>query len=113
MSSEYMLSISEAQREMTRIPDQLTGKFQSLTVTRYGKPILSILPYHIHQALLEENLSFKETIAVLQAKIESLQETLEVLHDEELMQAIRQGIQEIAENKGESLDDVLKELGWE
>jgi hypothetical protein len=113
MSSEYMLSISEAQREMTRIPDQLTGETQSITVTRYGKPILSILPYHIHKALLEENLSFKDEIAILQAKIESLLETLEVLRDEELMQAIRQGVQEIAENKGESLDDVLKELGWE
>jgi|SRR5260370_12147065 PHD/YefM family antitoxin component YafN of YafNO toxin-antitoxin module len=113
MSSEYMLSISEAQREMTRLPDQLTGEIQCITVTRYGKPVLSILPYHIHQALLEENLSFKEKIVSLQAKIESLQETLEVLRDEDLMQAIRQGVQEIAENKGESLDDVLKELGWE
>lgn len=113
MSSEYMLSISEAQREMTRLPDQLTGEIQSITVTRYGKPVLSILPYHTHQTLLENNLSFREQIALLQTKIESLQETLEVLRDEDLMQAIRRGIQEIAENKGESLEDVLKELGWE
>jgi len=113
MSTEDMLSISEAQREMTRIPDQLTGELQSITVTRYGKPVLSILPYHVHKSLLEEIQTFKEEITTLQTKIESLQETLEVLRDDDLMEAIRQGVQEIAENKGESLDDVLKELGWE
>ena len=37
---------------------------------------------------------------LLQAKIESLQEMLEVLRDDELMEAIRRGVQEIAENKG-------------
>jgi PHD/YefM family antitoxin component YafN of YafNO toxin-antitoxin module len=113
MSSEHMLSISEAQREMTRIPDQFTGELQSITVTRHGKPVLSILPYYVHKGLLEENLSLKEKIGALQARVESLQETLEVLQDEDLMEAIRAGVQEIAENKGESLDDVLKELGWE
>lgn len=113
MSTEHMLSISEAQREMTRIPDQLTGDLQSITVTRYGKPVLSILPYHVHKDLLEDLQVSREQITLLQAKIESLQETLEVLQDDDLMEAIRQGIQEIAENKGESLDDVLKELGWE
>ena len=113
MPTEYMLSISEAQREMTRIPDQFTGEFQSITVTRYGKPVLSILPYHVHKDLLEGLQTSREQITMLQAKIESLQETLEVLQDDDLMEAIRQGVQEIAENKGESLEDVLKELGWE
>lgn len=112
MSSEYMLSISEAQQEITRMPDRFTGGLQSITVTLYGKPTLSILPYHHYKALLEENLSFKEKITALQAKIESLQETLEILRDDELMEAIKIGAQEIAENKGELLEDVLKELGW-
>lgn len=48
-----------------------------------------------------------------QSKAEALQETLEILADDDLMEAIRQGVHEIAENKGEALDAVLKELGWE
>ncbi|MGH2507605.1 MAG: hypothetical protein ACRDHZ_09430, partial [Ktedonobacteraceae bacterium] len=74
--------------------------------------------------------------------LESLQETLEIMKDPELMAAIRQGMQDIeqgrtiafedvekeldqlnamsrmeqakiATNTGEPLADVLKELGWE
>lgn len=48
-----------------------------------------------------------------QSRAESLQETLGILADDDLMEAIRQGVHEIAENKGEALDAVLKELGWE
>ncbi|SRR6266851_1247469 len=112
MSSEYKLTIFEAQQEMTHIPERFTEELQSITVTLYGKPVLSILPYHAHKALLEEKLSLQEKIATLQEKVESLQETLEILQDEELMEGIRIGAQEIAENKGELLEDVLKELGW-
>jgi hypothetical protein len=39
--------------------------------------------------------------------------TLEIVQDEELMIAFRQGVKELEEGKGEPLDVVLKELGWE
>ena len=110
--SEYMLSISEIQQEITRLPDQFTGDFQSVTVTQYGKPVLSVLPYHTHMSLLNEIQSYREKIAELEAQVENLQETLEVLSDENLMKSIHQSMQDIADNKGEPLEDVLKELGW-
>ncbi len=97
--TEHTLSISEAQKELTRLPEQFEEGSEAVTVTRYGKPVMTILPYNTYKSLLEA--------------IEALQETLEILRDEELMSEFREGVKELAEGKGESLDDVLKELGWE
>ena len=97
--SEQILSISEAQKELTRLPEQFEEEPEAVTVTRYGKPVMTILPYDTYKSLL--------------GAIEALQETIEILQDKELMAEFREGVKELAEGKGESLDDVLKELGWE
>jgi PHD/YefM family antitoxin component YafN of YafNO toxin-antitoxin module len=97
--SEPTLSISEAQKEITRLPEQFEEEPEAITVTRYGKPVMTILPYNTYKSLLEA--------------IDALQETIEILQDKELMAEFREGVKELAESKGESLDDVLKELGWE
>ena len=46
-------------------------------------------------------------------KLDALEETLEILHDEELMASFREGVQELAEGKGRPWEDVKKELGLE
>jgi len=97
--AEHTLSISEAQREITRLPEQFEEEPAAVTVTRYGKPVMAILPYDTYKSLLET--------------IDSLLETIEVLQDEELMAAFRESVKELSEGKGEPLDDVLRELGWE
>jgi prevent-host-death family protein len=97
--SEHILSISEAQKELTRLPEQFEEGSEAVTVTRYGKPVMAILPYDTYKSLLET--------------VDSLLETIEILQDEELMAEFHEGVKELAESKGESLDDVLKELGWE
>lgn len=97
--SEHTLSISEAQRELSGLPEQFEDELEAVTVTRYGKPVLAILPFHTYKSLLET--------------IGALQETIELLQDEELMASFREGVKELAEGKGELLDKVLKELGWE
>ncbi len=95
--SKHTLSISEAQRELTRLPEQFEEESEAVTVTRYGKPIMAILPYDTYKSLLEA--------------LEALQETLEVLHDEELMAAFREGVKAL--QKGETVDweDAKPELG--
>lgn len=97
--SKHTLSISEAQRELTRLPEQFEEESDAVTVTRYGKPVMTILPYDTYKSLLET--------------IDSLLETIEILQDEELMAAFRESVKELSEGKGEPLDDVLRELGWE
>ncbi len=45
--------------------------------------------------------------------VEALQETLEILQDDELMAAFRRGVKDMEEGRVKPLDDVLRELGWE
>ena len=97
--AEQTLSISEAQRELTSLPEKFEEGLEAVTVTRYGKPVMAILPHESYRELREA--------------IDSLLETLEILQDKEMMAAFRQGVKEIAEGQGQPLDDVLKELGWE
>lgn len=57
--------------------------------------------------------SSSTSIRLLLDGIDSLLETLDIVGDAELMASIRRGMQESAEGKGEELDDVFAELGWE
>lgn len=97
--SESILPISEAQKELTRLPERFEEQPEAVTVTRYGKPVMSILPYDSYHSLLET--------------IDSLLETIEILQDKDLMATFRESVKELAAGQGQSLDDVLKELGWE
>ncbi len=63
-----------------------------ITVTKHGKPILTIVPQELYDGLLE---------------------TLEILEDKEQLTALRQGIKDADEGRVEPLDAVIKELGWE
>ncbi len=100
--TEHTISISEAQTKITRLPEQFAEDPEAVTVTRHGKPVMTILPYDTYKRIQEA----LETI-------ESLQETLEILQDEELMAAFREGVQELAEGKGRPWEEVKKELELE
>jgi prevent-host-death family protein len=95
--SKHTLSISEAQRELTRLPEQFEEESEAVTVTRYGKPVMTILPYDTYKSLVET--------------IDSLLETIEILQDEELMAAFRESVKAL--QNGEMVDwaDAKRELG--
>jgi PHD/YefM family antitoxin component YafN of YafNO toxin-antitoxin module len=95
--TEHTLSISEAQKELTRLPEQFEEGSEAVTVTRYGKPVMTILPYNTYKSLLEA--------------IEALQETIEILQDEDLMSAFRESVEAL--QRGETVDweDAKQELG--
>jgi antitoxin YefM len=95
--SEHILSILEAQRELTRLPEQFEEGPEAIIVTRYGKPVMAILPYNMYKSLLEA--------------IAALQETLDILKDEELMAAFRESVEAL--KRGETVDweDAKRELG--
>ena len=95
--SEQILSISEAQKELTRLPEQFEEGPEAVTVTRYGKPVMAILPYNTYKSLLEA--------------IEALQETIEILQDKELMAEFHESVEAL--QKGEMVDweEAKRELG--
>ncbi len=98
-SATRTYSISEIREVITRLPEQFDDDLETVTVTRHGKPVMTILPTSTYKELLE--------------MIDSLLETLEVMQDKELMASLHQGMQELAEGKGRPWEDVKKELGWE
>jgi len=95
--SKHILSISEAQRELTRLPEQFEEESEAVTVTRYGKPVMTILPYNTYKSLLET--------------LEALQETLEIMQDEELMAAFREGVKALQREWVDWGQDAKRELG--
>ena len=91
--SESTYSISEIPEIITRLPEQFDQDPKPVTVTQYGKPVMTILPSSTYKELLET--------------VESLLETLEVLKDEELMAVFREGVKDMEEGRIEPLDDVF------
>ncbi len=95
---EHTRLISDIENEFTHLPDQFKDELEATIVTRAGKKVIAILPYYTYKALRET--------------IESLQETLEIMSDPEMMEAIRQGEEDIKNGNLISLDDFLQEAGW-
>jgi PHD/YefM family antitoxin component YafN of YafNO toxin-antitoxin module len=92
-------SITEAQEKFTYLPEQFEQEPGAVIVTQDDKPVMAILPFNIYKVLLET--------------VESLEETLEILSDEELMASFREGVKALQNGETIALEDVLKELGWE
>jgi|SRR5579863_69158 len=97
--AQCIMSISEVQDKFPHLPGQFGLDPKAITITRDGKPVMAILPYDVYQSLLE--------------KLESLQETLEIMQDEELMASLREGIEAMERGETVAWEDVQRELGLE
>lgn len=104
--AEHMLSISEAQSKITRLPEQFDDDPEAVTITRHGKPVMAILPFNTYQSLLARLETALE-------KLESLEETIEIMQDEELMAAFREGVEALEKGETVAWEDVRRELGLE
>ena len=85
------LSVSEARRDLLRLPEMLEKKdLSALAVTRRGEPVLAIMPW---------------------ALFESITETLEILGDEKLMAALRKSIEAIKAGRTYTSEQARQKLG--
>lgn len=84
------LPITEARQELTSLSERLSETHETITVTRRGKPVLAILPWQEYEALVE---------------------TLEILADDQMMAAFRQGIRELKAGKGIPWERAKRKLG--
>jgi antitoxin YefM len=75
------MPITTARHELTSLPERLEKEPGAVTITRRGKPVLAVLPWEMYETLLE---------------------TLEVLGDPELMEALQHSLQEL--DRGQAID---------
>ncbi len=86
------MPIIEVRRKLTTLCEEFEQEPETgaIAVTRRGKPILAVMPWELYESIVE---------------------TLEIMGDEELMQALRLGIKDIEEGRTSSMDEVKQELG--
>lgn len=83
------ISMTEARHEITSLPERLAKEPGAVAVTRRGEPVLAIMPWDLYESIVE---------------------TLEILGDQDLMSALRQGIKDIEEGRTYSMDEIEKEI---
>ena len=82
--------ITEARHELASMSDKLSETHETVTVTRRGKPVLAILPWEEYEALVE---------------------TLDIMADEDLTAALRQGVKEMKQGKLIPWERAKRKLG--
>jgi len=87
------LSIIEARDQLMKLSDEMARgpDLDAVTITTHGKPVMAVLSYDAYEALVE---------------------TLSILSDSEMAEALRRGMADISDGRVQDLDDVLAELGW-
>ena len=97
--AERTFPISEFQDKIMYLPEQFDQYPEAITITKEGRPVMTILPYGVYQSLLE--------------KLGSLEETLEIMQDEELMASFREGVEALERGETVAWEDVQRKLGLE
>jgi prevent-host-death family protein len=83
------LTMVDARRELTKLPERLETRPATVAVTRRGKPVLAIMTWDDYDAILE---------------------TLEVLSDEKAVKQLRLSVQEVKEGKAIPWEDAKARL---
>jgi len=85
------LPIIEARKQLTKLPEAFAAQshFTPVTVTRRGKPVLTIMPTEVYEALIE---------------------TLEIAGDDNLMNQLRTSIDRVKSGQLLPWGDVKAEL---
>ena len=84
------MSIVKARAMLTQLPELLSAENRAVALTRRGKPVLALMPWEL---------------------FESIVETMEIMGDAEMMEALRRSIRDVQEGNLVSIDEVKAELG--
>lgn len=83
------IPITTARHELTSLPERLEKDPSAVAITRRGRPVLAVLPWEMYETLLE---------------------TLEVLGDPDLMEALRCSLEEIESGQTIAWEDAKRTL---
>lgn len=98
--TERTITLSEAGHLLTALQEQPLE--ETLVITSDGQPLLTIMPYHLHRALL--------------ANVESLQTVLEIMlgaGKTEIPRSPRPERVSTSTDKSTSWEEFKEEVGWE
>jgi PHD/YefM family antitoxin component YafN of YafNO toxin-antitoxin module len=84
------MSISEARKALTTLSDELSARSPAVAITRRGKPVLAVMNWELYEAIVE---------------------TLEVMADDEMMDALRASLREVAKGRTVTSEKVARDLG--
>ena len=83
------MPIAQARAELTQLPERLSAENRTVALTRYGEPVLAVMPWDF---------------------FESLVETLEIMGDADMMDALRRGIEDVQAGNLVPIEKVKAEL---
>ncbi len=83
------IPIEEARAMLSELPERLSAENRAAALTRHGKPVLAVMPWDLFETIME---------------------TMEIMGDAEMMDALRQSIEDIREGNLVPLDQVKAEL---
>lgn len=84
------IPLSEARARLSELMDELENRHEHVVITRKGRPVAVLVP---------------------SAEYDAMEETLEILHDEDLLEALRESERDVKAGRLHALDDVKRELG--
>lgn len=90
--SEYgteNIPIVKARAMLSKLPERLSAENRAAALTRHGKPVLAVMPWDLFETLME---------------------TMEIMGDAEMMDALRQSIEDIREGNLVPLEQIKAEL---
>ncbi|WP_338253710.1 type II toxin-antitoxin system Phd/YefM family antitoxin [Dictyobacter halimunensis] len=97
--SERHLSLSEAQKQLADLPQLFQEIEEPIIITQDDEDVMAICS-------MKSYMQLRETIA-------SLNQTLQILHDEKFMASFRLSQRGIKGDPLVSLEQLRRELGWE
>lgn len=96
---ERIISMTEAQQALASLCEQFSSECSAIVITRDDQPVLTVMPYHVHQELL--------------ANVTSLQTMLEIMLGGDGTAIERQKKAALPGSKSISWEEFQKEVGWE
>ena len=83
------IPIVQARAMLSQLPERLSAENRAVALTRHGKPVLAVMPWDL---------------------FESVMETMEIMGDADMMNALRESIEDVREGNLIPLEQVKAEL---
>ena len=83
------IPIVQARAMLSQLPERLSAENRAVALTRHGKPVLAVMPWDL---------------------FESIMETMEIMGDVDMMDVLRESIEDVREGNLILLEQVKAEL---